>query len=580
VTLSQKFPRNRRGPAVCRHAPLCPARVLRPIHVGTWRKEILLLLKWIIALFALCLLPALAAAQVQFVDATRSAGIDFHHRHGGTGEKYPMETMGSGAVFFDYDLDGWIDLYFVNSAGSGALYHNRADGTFTDETQRAGVADGGYGLGCTAADYDSDGDLDLYITAYGSNTLYRNEGDGTFGSATDQAGIAGPQLANPGMSTGAAFADYDSDGDLDLYVGNYAQFRPEIHEPCIRAGNITVYCGPEAFEPQRDVFYRNEGDGTFTDVTDAVGILPAAAKELGSFFIDYDQDFDLDLYVAGDRTPNLLYRNDGGRFAEVGALAGVAYNDMGKPLAGMGVDVGDYDNDGLFDFFVTNYQWETNSLYKNLGNGFFADITFQSGLGVPSLQYLAWGTIFIDYDNDGDRDLFVANGHLDDNIHLFDAVTYAQQNQVFRNDGAARYTDVSDQLGTGLQLQQVSRGAAMADYDNDGDLDVVVANNNQPAALLRNDGGNQGHWLSLHLVGRAVGAQVRVVAGDLTQLDVVRTGSSYLCQSAMRPFFGLGDRDRVDEVEIRWPSGALQLLQDIAANQLLTVREADAVPRQ
>lgn len=537
-------------------------------------------MKWIIALFALCLLPALAAAQVQFVDATRSAGIDFHHRHGGTGEKYPMETMGSGAVFFDYDLDGWIDLYFVNSAGSGALYHNRADGTFTDETQRAGVADGGYGLGCTAADYDSDGDLDLYITAYGSNTLYRNEGDGTFGSATDQAGIAGPQLANPGMSTGAAFADYDSDGDLDLYVGNYAQFRPEIHEPCIRAGNITVYCGPEAFEPQRDVFYRNEGDGTFTDVTDAVGILPAAAKELGSFFIDYDQDFDLDLYVAGDRTPNLLYRNDGGRFAEVGALAGVAYNDMGKPLAGMGVDVGDYDNDGLFDFFVTNYQWETNSLYKNLGNGFFADITFQSGLGVPSLQYLAWGTIFIDYDNDGDRDLFVANGHLDDNIHLFDAVTYAQQNQVFRNDGAARYTDVSDQLGTGLQLQQVSRGAAMADYDNDGDLDVVVANNNQPAALLRNDGGNQGHWLSLHLVGRAVGAQVRVVAGDLTQLDVVRTGSSYLCQSAMRPFFGLGDRDRVDEVEIRWPSGALQLLQDIAANQLLTVREADAVPRQ
>ena len=579
MTLSLKFPRNRRGPAVCRHAPLCRARVLHPTHVGTWRKEILLLLKWIIALFALCLLPALAAAQVQFVDATRSAGIDFHHRHGGTGEKYPMETMGSGAVFFDYDLDGWIDLYFVNSAGSGALYHNRADGTFTDETQRAGVADGGYGLGCTAADYDSDGDLDLYITAYGPNTLYRNEGDGTFGSATDQAGIAGPQFANPGMSTGAAFADYDSDGDLDLYVGNYAQFRPEIHEPCIRAGNITVYCGPEAFKPQRDVFYRNEGDGTFTDVTDAVGILPAAAKELGSFFIDYDQDFDLDLYVAGDRTPNLLYRNDSGRFAEVGALAGVAYNDMGKPLAGMGVDVGDYDNDGLFDFFVTNYQWETNSLYKNLGNGFFADITFQAGLGVPSLQYLAWGTLFIDYDNDGDRDLFVANGHLDDNIHLFDAVTYAQQNQVFRNDGAARYTDVSDQLGTGLQLKQVSRGAAMGDYDNDGDLDVVVANNNQPAALLRNDGGNQGHWLSLHLVGRAVGAQVRVVAGDLTQVDVVRTGSSYLCQSAMRPFFGLGDRDRVDEVEIRWPSGALQRLQDIAANQLLTVREADAVPR-
>ena len=287
----------------------------------------------------------------------------------------------------------------------------------------------------------------------------------------------------------------------------------------------------------------------------------------------------------------MLYRNDGGlcaegdqpcavptrRFTEVGALAGVAYNDMGKPLAGMGVDVGDYDNDGLFDFFVTNYQWETNSLYKNLGNGFFADITFQSGLGVPSLQYLAWGTLFLDYDNDGDRDLFIANGHLDDNIQLFDAVTYEQQNQVFRNDGSGRYTEVSDQLGPGLALRQVSRGAAMGGYDNDGDLDVVVANNNQPAALLRNDGGNAGHWLSLRLDGRAIGAEVRVVAGALAQLDVVRTGSSYLCQSALRPFFGLGDRERVDEVEIRWPRGTVQRLRDIAADQILTVREADAV---
>ena len=254
-------------------------------------------------------------------------------------------------------------------------------------------------------------------------------------------------------------------------------------------------------------------------------------------------------------------------------MAGVAYNDAGKPLAGMGVDVGDYDGDGRFDFFVTNYQWETNSLYRNLGNGFFADVTFQAGLGVPSLQFLAWGALFIDYDNDGDRDLFVANGHLDDNIHLFDAVTYAQQNQLFRNQGQGRFADVSNQVGPGLRLQQVSRGAAMGDYDHDGDLDIIVANNNQAAALLRNDGGNAQHYLSLRLVGASIGAEVRVAAGAQVWWDVVRAGSSYLCQSAPRPFFGLGDRTRADEVEIRWPSGRVQRLYDVAADQLLTVRE-------
>jgi hypothetical protein len=520
---------------------------------------------------ALWLLPAPTAAEVQFADATAAAGIAFHHRHGGTGEKYPMETMGSGVVFFDYDADGWLDLYFVNSAGPGALYRNKGDGTYADATALAGVADSGYGLGCAAADYDGDGDLDLYITCYGPNILYRNEGDGTFTDATAAAKVAGPQMANPGMSTGAAFADHDADGDLDLFVGNYAEFRPALHKPCIRGEGIAVYCGPEAFAPQRDVFYRNDGNGTFTDIADEVGLLPAAAKELGAFFIDYDQDRDPDLYVAGDRSPNLLYRNDGGHFAEVGALAGVAYNDMGKPLAGMGVDVGDYDNDGLFDFLVTNYQWETNSLYRNLGNGFFADITFQSGLGVPSLQFLAWGTFFFDYDNDGDRDIFVANGHLDDNIHLFDAVTYPQQNQVFRNNGQGRFADVSNQLGPGLRLKQVSRGATMGDYDNDGDLDLAVTNNNQPAVLLRNDGGNAKHWLSLQLSGGGVGAEVKVTAGDLVQIDVVRTGSSYMCQNALRPFFGLGDRTEVDEVEIRWANGQIQRLQNVAADQLLVI---------
>ncbi len=514
---------------------------------------------------------ALSHAEVQFVEVATEAGIAFRHQNGAQGQKYPMETMGSGAAFFDYDGDGWLDLYFVNSVGPGALYRNAHAGQFTDATDPADAAHSGYGLGCAAADYDADGDLDLYITAYGPNILYRNEGTGRFADVADQAGVAGPVLANPAMSTGAAFADCDLDGDLDFFVANYAKFRPAIHEPCLRSG-MAVYCGPEAFEPQRDVFYRNEGDATFADVTEEVGLLPDAAKELGAFFIDYDRDGDPDLYAAGDRTPNLLYRNDNGRFAEIGALAGVAYNDAGKPLAGMGVDVGDYDGDGWFDFFVTNYQWETNSLYRNLGNGFFADATFQAGLGVPSLPFLAWGTLFIDYDNDGDRDLFVANGHLDDNIHLFDAVTYEQQNQLFRNQ-AGRFADASNQVGPGLLRRQVSRGAAMGDYDNDGDIDIAVANNNQPAALLRNDGGNAQHYLSLRLVGNFVGAAVRVAADDWVRWDVVRAGSSYMCQSAMRPFFGLGARTRVDAVEIHWPSGAVQRLQDIAADQILTVHE-------
>jgi len=534
--------------------------------------------KWLLPglVGAICLLvPVVARAAVEFVDATAAAGIKFRHQNGAQGEKYPTETMGAGVVFFDYDNDGWLDLYFVNSAGPGELYHNQGDGSFLDVTIRAGVANSGFGLGGAAADYDGDGDLDLYITTYGPNILYRNEGDGKFVDVSGAAGVADPGLSEPGLSTGAAFADYDRDGDLDLYVANYARFSPALHEPCIRARGIAVYCGPEAFEPQRDVFYRNEGNGKFVDITEAVGLLPHAAKELGSFFIDYDGDGDLDLYVAGDRTPNLLYRNEGSHFKEVGALAGVAYNDAGKPLAGMGVDVGDYDNDGLFDFFVTNYQWETNSLYRNLGNGFFADITFQSGLGVPSLKFLAWGTVFFDYDNDGHRDIFVANGHLDDNIELFDAVTYEQQNQLFRNEGQGRFADMSERAGPGLRLKQVSRGAAVGDYDNDGDLDVVVTNNNQPAVLLRNEGGNQNHWLSFRLLGGsgAVGAEVRITTADRMQMDVVRTGSSYMCQNALRPFFGLGTHTRADQVEIRWPSGAVQRLENVAADQILTVRE-------
>ncbi|MBI4532148.1 MAG: CRTAC1 family protein [Candidatus Latescibacteria bacterium] len=622
---------------------------------------------WVSAVIVLfSLFPTPVAAEVQFVDVTTAARITFHHENGAQGEKHPTETMGSGVAFLDYDGDGWLDLYFVNSAGPGALYHNTRDGTFEEMTEHAGVANSGYGMGCAAADYDNDGDTDLYITCYGPNILYRNSGDGTFIDVTPLAGVG-----NPGLSTGTAFADYDRDGDLDLYVANYIEYRPELNQPCIRAKKVRVYCGPEAFQPQPDVFYRNNSDGTFTDVTKAVGLLPSAAKELGVVFCDYDNNGDPDLYVAGDRTPNLLYRNDRGRFTEVGVSSGVAYNEEGKALAGMGVAAGDYDNDGLFDFFVTNYQWETNSLYRNVGNGFFVDVTFPTGLGVPSLAFLVWGATFFDYDNDGDRDLFVTNGHLDDNVELFDTVTYAQQSQLFRNDerggsaqradervadrpgggkraspvdwrlggmeagsgstrwvdgGERMFTDVTNVAGPGLALKQVSRGSAVGDYDNDGDLDIVVSNNNQPAVILRNDGervadrssesmvrvggsprqtdGDRNHWLAFRLVGAGtpgpatqppklvvtstskrhdsspsfsnhdgIGARIKVTAGNLVQVDEVRSGSSYLSQNDLRVFFGLGMKSQADLVEIRWPSGVIQRLSSVEANQILTVYE-------
>lgn len=542
---------------------------------------------------ALCLtLLALAASMVrgegpQFVEVSASAGISFCHQNGAKGDKEPVETMGSGVAFFDYNNDGLLDLYFVNSVGPANLYRNLGQGHFAEQASQAGVANSGYGMGGFPADYDNDGDADLYLTCYGPNILYRNEGNGFFVDATLRA-----KVGNPGLSTGAAFADYDLDGDLDLYVANYAEYRLELNQVCTRAKGIRVYCGPEAYQPTPDVFYRNDGEGRFADITGAVGLLPRAAKELGAVFTDYDQDGDPDLYVAGDRTGNLLYRNEGKRFVEVGQMAGVTYNDAGKALAGMGVAAGDYDGDGWFDLFVTNYQWETNSLYKNLGNGFFSYTTFGAGLGLSTLTFLKWGTFFCDYDNDGDQDLFVANGHLDDNVEQFDKVTYAQQNQLFRNDGNGRFTDVRDLSGPGMLIKQVSRGAAWGDYDSDGDQDFAVANNNQPAALLRNDGGNQGHWIGLKLVGAAgtgpgkkrdnrdaIGARVEVRAGGRRQVDEVRSGSSYLSQSDLQLHFGLGGATQVDQVEIRWPSGDIQRLANLPADQVVLVRQS-GVPQR
>ena len=491
-----------------------------------------------------------------FVDGTTAAGIDFVHANGAQGDKLIVETMGSGVLFFDADGDGHQDLYFVNSAGPSALYRNLGDGTF--RRSDAGVSEAGYGMGCVAGDIDGDGDDDLYVTAYGPNTLFENIKDGTFVDVTAAAGVGDPRLGS-----GAAFGDVDLDGDLDLFAANYVAFDANRNKRCVRNDTVHVYCGPESFAPEADVFYLNRGNGRFDEVSATIGLRPDAAKELGVCFTDVDADGDVDLYIAGDRTPNLLYINDGGVFTESSLMAGTAYNEAGKSEAGMGIAVGDYDNDGRVDLFVTNFLWESNTLYRNEGSGFFRDVTSVVRLMAPSTPYMGWGTNFLDADQDGDLDLFVANGHLDDNVELFDRSTYAQPNQLFRNDGG-RFTDVTAIAGPGLATERVSRGTAVADIDGDGDLDIAVNNNGQPATLLRNDSRNAGHWLRVRLrasrTTSVVGARVRVRVGQSLFRGEVRSGGSYLGQSDQAVHFGLGAHTGVDSVTIVWPGGATTIV--------------------
>ena len=511
------------------------------------------------------------SAERGYVDVAADVGIEFVHSNGARGQKALPETMGSGVAFFDCDDDGRLDLYFVNAAAPAALYRNEGNGHFTDRTAAAGVGDSGYGMGVVAADFDGDGDQDLYITSYGPNLLYRNEGAGRFADLTRSFGAG-----DEGFGTGAAVGDWDLDGDLDLYVANYLDCRADPDRACFRQDSVRVYCAPWTYAPQPDVFYRNDG-GHFAEIGAEIGLMPNVARELGAVFTDYDDDGDPDLYVAGDGTPNLLYRNQDGRFTELGLVAGVAYNKEGRSEAGMGVAVGDYDQSGTFDFLVTNFYLETNTLYHNEGDGFFLDKTTALKLGKPSLDQLAWGAAFFDWDLDGDEDLFVANGHMDDNVELFEQTTYAQQNQLFRNDGE-RFTDISTTAGSGMQRVESSRGAAVGGWDNDGDLDIAVAHINARASVLRNDGNDGRNWLAIRTVGRSsnrdgIGARVSVRVGASTQVREVRRGGSYLSSHDPRVHFGLGVSTRVDEVEIRWPSGVVQQFESVEAGQILTVEE-------
>lgn len=528
-----------------------------------------------------------AFADVTFVNVAASSGLNFQHTDGKSGKRLFNEFLASGGGFFDYDNDGDLDIYFVNGTvqvGGGqpqtnALYRNNGDGTFTDVTQSANVGDTGYGVGGTVGDYDNDGDLDLYVTNFGPNVLYRNNGDGTFTDVSVKA-----KVANSQWGTSCAFADVDNDGFLDLYIANYADYAIEKDKRCEVRG-IWQYCGPRAYPPDTDVFYRNNGDGTFVDLSEKSGFLSVPAyHSLGVVFSDYDDDGDQDLYVANDQDPNFLFQNHGdGTFEEVALLSGVSYSDMGKEEAGMGTTFGDYDNDGRLDLTVSNFQKETNTLYHNEGDGFFADVTITAGIGEVTYGYLGWGIAFFDFDNDGYKDIFVANGHVLDNITEIDrSATYPQKNLLFRNLGNGTFEDVTDGAGAGLALSKVSRAAAFGDYDNDGDIDILVTNWNQPADLLRNDGGNQNHWVQIHAIGTesnrsGIGARIKVVSGDLTQYEEIKSGGSYLAFSDLRVHFGIGKAERVDRVEIHWPSGQVDRAANLPINQRLVAIEGKGI---
>ena len=535
---------------------------------------------------------------VRFVDATRDAGIAFQHVNGASPDKHLVETMGSGAVFFDYDNDGWIDLFLVDG-GSLAdasvarrarhrLYHNRrtpstrsGQALFEDVTEPSGIRHHDYGMGACAGDYDNDGWVDLYVTNFGPNTLYRNRGDGTFVDVTGTA-----RVGSPLWSASCAFADLDRDGDLDLVVTNYVDAKA-THSPfCGNAArNTRFYCHPLLFDPLPNIVYRNDGNGVFTDISMASGVGALKANGLGVLVTDYDGDRWPDVFVANDSMPNFLFHNSGGRFTDVGLAAGVAVATDGKARAGMGVDAGDYDGDGRFDFVVTNLDYETHSLFRSLDKGLFAYATTEAGIGFPTLRFVGFGVAFVDVDNDMQVDIAIANGHIMDNAPLVRAGSvYAQRNLLFRNTADRRFTEIGRSAGPGFALEKVSRSLVTADIDNDGDLDLLITNNGQTVDLLRNDSSTTGNSVLVRVVGAAsnrdgIGTLLRLTAAGRTQIREVRAGSSYLGQNDLRQHFGFGGAARIDRLEVRWPSGRTDTLTEIPINNVVTIREGDGVIR-
>ena len=532
-----------------------------------------------------------AAPPVTFTDVTTAAGLDFTHDNGATGQKLLPETLGSGGVFLDVDGDGDQDILLVNSMGwpedgggdgTSALYRNDGDGTFTDVTAGSGLDVPLYGIGGAAADYDNDGVTDVYLTALGENRLFRGTGDGTFRDVTSTAGVG-----DDGFSTSALWLDYDHDGALDLLVANYVEWTPEGDLFCTLDGDAKSYCTPEAYPGQEPTLYRNRGDGTFDDVTEAAGLtgFDAATKSLGLAMLDFDGDGWLDVFVANDTEPDRLYRNQGdGTFVDEALIAGVAFSEAGVARAGMGVDAADYDGSGRPSLVVGHFSNEMIALYHNEGNGLFIDEAPRSALGRASLLTLAFACFFFDYDLDGAPDIFAANGHVADDIERVQPrVTHAQPPHLFRNLGDGQFEEVTGDAGAALSVATVARGGAYADIDGDGDLDLLVTENGGPARLLRNEGGNASRALRIKTVGTTsnrdgIGARVDVTLGSGgSRWQRVKTGSSYASQSELPLTFGLGDADRVEAVRVTWPSGTVDELGPQDAGQTLTVREGDGV---
>ena len=529
--------------------------------------------------------PAAQAGSITLTDVTAKTNINFVHTDGAHGQYYIMETVCAGLALFDYDGDGWIDIYFLNGAPlkgakskskpTNRLYRNNGDWTFTDTTQKAGVGDTGFGLGVAVGDYDNDGDADIYLNNYGPNVLYRNNGNATFTDVTDRAGVGNGAK----VGAGACFLDGDKDGDLDLYVSNYLAFSYDQHV-ARSSGGVPVYASPRCYPPLPDNLYRNNGDGTFSDVSQASGVGKHAGWGMGLVSADYDNDGDTDVLIANDVAENFLFENDGtGRFAEVALMSAIAYDINGDEQGSMGVDCGDFNNDGLLDFFMTSYQNQLALLYQNLGEQLFQDVTLATGTGTDTLPKVTWGNSLVDFDNDGDLDLFIACGHLQDRIESFDpSSTYFQRNILLMNTGQQRFQDITDQGGSGMKVTLSSRGAGFDDLDNDGDVDVVVLNSRREPTIMRNDTVNTNLWLQVQLQGEksnrdGIGAQVRVVTGTRTQLREVHGGRGYQSFYGKRLYFGLGRHKKVDRIDVRWIGGGTDTHHNIPADQRILIVE-------